>query len=328
MSNRRYTLLAGALRRSVPPRVRVGIRRQLTRLDNPELRNARKLLKRMRTNPPAVLYLGDSTSLFVDPEDADQRRLWHMICDGLAPRDVHVIAGGGYGPELHAAYLRLLEGTPARPLVLHSLCFRVLEPLIEHPAYGKRKELAAIQRIDPATPSWRIRAMIPRPTQEEFERFYELPHHTLLGELKVGDYVRPLKNGGLAPDEHMRLIYGYHHGADLSRSRGIEAVTRLGRCLRELGCRTVAYQTPVPLQTGVEIFGAAFEELVVENWRVMEAAYREGLGREAAVLQTGTIFAPEEFIDPADGTEHLNEEGRRRLAETIVDAVEAELERD
>jgi hypothetical protein len=78
LANSPYTLLAGALRRTVPPSLRVGLRRQLTRFDSPELRHARRLVKRLRSNPPGVIYLGDSTTLFVDPRDADQRRLGHM----------------------------------------------------------------------------------------------------------------------------------------------------------------------------------------------------------------------------------------------------------
>jgi hypothetical protein len=322
-------MFAGALRRTVPPRLRVGVRRQLTRLDNPEVAHARRLVRRLRGNAPDVLYFGDSTSLFVDPNDADQRRLGHMIRDQLADvADVEVIAGGGYGPELHEAYLRLVQASPARPLVLHSLAFRVLYPLIQHPAYGKRKELATVRDLDPSAPWWRIRASLPKPGPEEFERFYRLPHKTLIGEMPVGDYVKPLKANSLSPEEKVRLLYAYHHGSELSAdSVGVEAVVELGRRLRALGCRTIAYQTPVPIETGIELFGPRFGELISSNWEVMEAAYREGIGRDATILQTGTMFSADEFIDPSDGTEHLNERGRLRLASTIVESVRAELER-
>jgi hypothetical protein len=323
------TWIAAAIRRATTPKQRAAVRGLLIRLDNPEVRHARRLIRRLRRNPPDVLYLGDSTTLWISGYDSDQRRLGQMIRDELAPlAEVDVIAGGGYGPELHEAYLRLVAGSPARPLVVHTLAFRVLHPLIEHPAYGKRKELAAVRAIDPSTPWWRVRASLQKPGPDEFERYYRLRHKTMLGDLAVGDYVLPLKNGSLGPEEHLRMLYAYHHGAALTpESRGIDAVTQLGRRLRELGCRAVAYQTPVPVQTGVEIFGPEFEQLIASNWGVMEAAYREGFGPDATILQTGSIFSPEEFIDPADGSEHLNERGRRRLAATVVDAVRAELER-
>jgi hypothetical protein len=317
------------VRRTTTPKQRAAVRGLLIRVDNPEVRHARRLVKRLRAEPPDVLYLGDSTTLWVSGEDADQRRLGQMIRDELTDvADVEVIAGGGYGPELHEAYLRLVAASSARPLVLHSLCFRVLAPLIEHPAYGKRKELAAVRNLDPEGPLWRLRASVPKPGPEEFERFYRLPHRTLIGDLTVGDYVQPLKNGSLGPEEFVRMLYAYHHGAELvPDSAGIRAVTELGGRLRELGCRTVAYQTPVPVRTGAELFGPRFEELIRRNWQVMDAAYRQGRGEEATILQTGSVFAPDEFIDPDDASEHLNERGRTRLAKMIAAEVVAELER-
>jgi len=321
--------ITGTVTQSAASRLRRAARRAFVRLDNPEVRHARVLVKRLRRRAPDVLYLGDSTTVFVGGADVDRRSLGEMIRGELAGRaDLHVIGGGGYHTGLHAAYLHLLGAASPKPLVLHSLWIRGrYPPWIEHPVYGHRRAIALINGLDPSTPLWRIRASLPAPEPDEFEAFYRIPHRTLLGDLTVGDYVRPLKNGALAPDERLRLMYAYHHGAELAADAdGIADVANLGRRLREAGCRTVAYQTPLSVETGVQVFGSEFAQLVARNWRLIDDAYREGMGGEARILETGMIFPAAEFIDPADADEHLNDEGRLRLARLIVAAVVDELE--
>ena len=320
--------VSDALRRRISPRVRIAVRHALTRADNPEVRQARGLLKLLRGDPPRILHLGDSTAHEISPNDTDRRSLARMLADELAAVDgVHTIAGGGYGPALHEAYLGLVAAGDARPLIVHTLCFRMLYPLSEHPAYGKRAAMERIRELDPATPPWRVRASLRRPGADAFERYYRLPHETILGRLTVGDYVRPLRSDSLNPEERLRLLYAYHHGALLSPdSPTLGEVTRLGERLRDLRCRTVAYITAPCVETGVELFGTRFADVVASNQALMEEAYRKGICRDATVLQTGRIFSAEEFVDPADGTEHLNQRGRTRHARIIAEAVVAELE--
>ena len=138
---------------------------------------------------------------------------------------------------------------------------------------------------------------------------------TLAGDLTVGDYARPLKAGGLVEAERLRLLYAYHHGAALDAA-ALDAVTRLGAVLARLGCAVVAYQTPICVETGVRALGPELASLVTANFAAMDAAFQWGV--DTPVLQTGTAFGELEFIDPDDGSEHLNSVGRQRLAHLLV----------
>ncbi|MCU1658466.1 MAG: hypothetical protein JWO57_3122 [Pseudonocardiales bacterium] len=317
-----------------PPWVRrrlsVGVyhaRRTMARLDNAEVRGARQLLTRLRTDPPDVLYLGDSALSFVSPADEDKRRLYTMVGDALGPDvSMHVLHGGSYHPALYTQYLRLAATTGARPLVIVPICVRVRTlPWIEHPIFGHKQATAFLHGLGPHVTPRQVRAGFPRPTPADFSSFHRLPHHTWAGELTVGDYIRRLKDPathGLDERGRLKLLYAYHHGGLVpDEGEHIEAMTRMGRMLRELGCAVVAYQTPVPVQKGSELHGAQFAELATRNFAVLDAAYRAGLGADAEILQTGTVFGTEEFIDPRDGSEHLNQVGRDRLSEQIVAAV-------
>lgn len=310
-------------------------RRALARVDNAEVRGARVLLKTVRRNPPDVVYLGDSAVSFVSAADDDRRRLYRMVADSLGTDiTLHPLHGGSFHPALFAEYARLIAAAKRRPLVVLPLCVRVRTlPWIEHPVFGHKAATEFLRTVGPSTPAWRVRAGFTRPTEADFAKFYPLPHPTWAGQLTVGDYVRTLKNAaetGLNDDDRVKLLYAYHHGGIIEPdSVHLDAITRLATTLRELGCPVVVYQTPVPVETGDIFYGPAFSELIRRNFELLDAAYRRGSGDGdgdgAEILQTGMDFSPAEFIDPRDGSEHLNQSGRLRLAATITAAAQARL---
>lgn len=305
-------------------RLRYELRRALDRLDDEDVRNARRLVRALRRTPLDVVYLGDSTTSFVAPEDRDRRPLHAMIADELAPdASIHSTFGGSYHADLLADLAGLLPECPSRPIVIVPLWIRGRYlPWIEHPVYGHQQAMAFLRELPRRTPTWRIRASFPRPAPAAFERFYQLRFPTLVGDLTIGDYVRPLKDPDRFrehPEERVKLIYAYHQGAALDRhGPEMAAVTRLGRVLRDLGVPVVAYQTPLSVQTGAEIYGPAFTELAVKNFAILDDAFREGVGEDVTIIQSGMAFPPDQFIDPRIADEHLNEVGRRRLTDLIV----------
>lgn len=327
------TAIANLSTRPSARRARYLARKSLDRIDNEAVRRGRALMRALRKHPPDVLYLGDSTVSFVAPEDTDRRRLDTMIKDALGEEvSVHVVDGRGFNPDIYDAYLRLLEGVSVRPLVVVPLCIRVRTPLTEHPVYGHKRALQKIRSADPSRGAWRLHGAWPKPTEAEFEAYYRLPYSTLLGEGFVGDYVKrinELERTAEDDDERVRMLYAYHHGGLLeSASPKMEAVTRMGRTLRELGCAAVAYQTPVPVGTGAALLGPELAVRTAASFAALNEAYRLGAGEDAEIVESGTCFSADEFIDPRDATEHLNEAGRRRLTELIVSAVKQQLKLD
>ncbi len=318
------------VRTRTSPKLRGAVRDLVARADNTEVRQARQLVARLRSSPPDVIFFAESAGKFVGPDDHDKRGLAHMVQDELPGVDVHLVMGPGHNPRLQDAYLRLVGGSTARPLVLHPLWLRGwFRAWYEHPKWGHREAAQAIRRFDVSAPLWRMRASLPQPGAKEFDRYHSLRYKTIVADLTVGEYVRLLKSGSPDSQERLRMLYAYHFGAEPTPDiSDIGAVTQLGRRLCEIGCRTVAYHTPLPIQAGAEFLGPSFSELVDNNFQLSEAAYLEGLGREATILQTGALFEPDEFIDRTEGLEHLNERGRLRLAQMIAKAVADELERD
>ncbi|HSY16202.1 MAG TPA: hypothetical protein VK816_09460 [Jatrophihabitantaceae bacterium] len=305
-------------------------RRWYQQLDNPEVRNARRLAEAVRSAPPDVVYFGESASLFVSGADADQRPLFRMIADELgAGTTVHAIAGAGYHARLFDAYAQLLGAGSWRPVVVLPLWVRgSFTAWTRHPVYGYQHAVRAIRAVDRNAPLWRIRARIGPPGELDWTLHDQLSHPTLIGDLKVGAYRLPLKDPakyGLDRQARLRLLYAFHHGGAITPDTPYLAdVTRFGRTLRELGCPVVAYQTPVPVERGVELFGPAFADLAAANFALMGEAFGRGYG-PVGIPPTGTSYASSDFVDPDDGTEHVNEKGRLRLAAEIAGGVSAAL---
>jgi hypothetical protein len=287
------------------------------RLDHPQLRDARRIL---RTSPDVVL-MGESVLNFVGPDDADPRTLVRMVADALPGMTTLALHGGGYHAELLTEYVRLLATRPTRPkVVVVPLWLRGrLLPWIEHPRFGHAEAMGRLRALEPSTPPWRVRGSLRRETSADFERYYTLPYTSLLGERPIGDYARPLKRPGMDPDERLRLLYAFHHGAPVL-PEGLAAVTALGEALRDLGCASFAYETPVSVQTGERVLGPDFRSTVVENFAAMGRAFG------GDVIETGTAFGEDEFIDPTDGSEHLNDRGRTRLAAILLEQITQRLD--
>jgi hypothetical protein len=307
-------------------RARANARETLHRIDDENLRRGRKLMRRLRRNPPDIVYLGDSTTRWTAPDDHDQRRLDAMVSDLVAPRAVHSLYGGGYHGLIFEAFMSVIAASPARPVLIVPICSRNNLPSIaEHPAYRFEKAQARLRAITAGTPGWRIRAIAQKPTAEEFDAFYRIPFPTLLSQdTVIGDYARPLRDRSAfagTPAERERLIYAYHQTASLADDTPpVNAVTRLAATARAIGCQLIAYETPAPVERAAEHFGHQARDVLANNFAVLRSAVRKG-SPDAHIVESGLLFSTDEFIEPAVADEHLNERGRRKLAGMLADAV-------
>jgi hypothetical protein len=246
-----------------------------------------------------------------------------MLKDAFGPEiAMHTVHGGSYNPLIYNTFVRLLEGLPARPLVIVPLTVRVHTlPWIEHPLYGHQRASQFLSTVDATTPLRKIRKGFAKPTPAEFERFRALEFPTWAGDLTIGDYIDRLKGKALDGDDAARLLYAYHHGGEIVQGAPIDRVRELGDRLRRLGVPVVVYKTPVPVEKGVELHGPSFFELAERGFAVLEEAFVSGYG-DVPIIPTGLTMPTTHFIDWRDGSEHVNERGRSAIAAAVVAAAQ------
>jgi hypothetical protein len=304
------------------------------RLDDNEVRNARRLVKAVRSDqPPDVVAFGDSNWVFRAGYDEDQRNLGAMIAGELGPDiSFHVCASAGYYSALERAYIRQIRINGGRPVIVVPLCARLAQRAwCCHPRYTYAEAIAAIDAFDERTPTWKIRARFPEPTPADYARYGQTEVTTFVGTTTVDE----LRSRILKPEQHgideterRRWLYAYHHGERVpADSPDLEPLVALGQELRELGSEIVVFETTHPVDEGVALWGEQFREVGANNLRVMREALERGYGAPIDVLECGMACDRSMFIDPADGSEHLNQRGRQLIAGLLAERIRAAVER-
>jgi hypothetical protein len=312
--------------------LRARARRYRQAHDSPELASLRGLVRSLTDGPaPDVLYFGDSLTLFRAPYDADPTLLPEMIFAQLPGTTANLaIRGASYHPGMFRAYLSRMAALAARPrVIIVPLSIRVASaPWAYHPGYAYTDEIERIRSIDPSTPWRKIRGAAIPLDETRFEALDARVHEIAFGKTRTIGEFRLLLSGvartATQRDVRVRNLVAFHHGERLDPSAGpIDQLRFFAAELTDLGVPVVAYQTPINHEYGERLFGPEFTHHVVRNQDVMLQAFREGDGGRAKVLETGLSLANDQFIDPADGTEHINQHGRKRFADAIAAATTA-----
>jgi hypothetical protein len=296
----------------------------LLETEDPELAQARYLVQHLVANPADVLIFGESTLTYVGPHETDTRSVADLLAERLHPYSTYVVAGAGYGMPLLTKYLRLAAEAPVRPVVVHSLFLRgALAPFLRHPLYGHPQ---ALERLSTSTAAqaWHLTEPKHVPSEAQWKQWERLAYPTIAGDRTIADFVAALRDN-LLPGQpgYDEWIFEFHYGGR-PEPDGLRAFTEFGRLLASSGYRSVAFQNPVNVVQATRALGAGFAEWHARNERAVLDAYRVGVGEDAAVLRTGGMWRPEEFVDPA--LEHLGAEARARLADVIADAVRRRIE--
>ncbi len=305
------------------------------RLPDVEIRQLRGLKAAYSgSNPPQVLFFGDSTMFWTRPGEDDPRSLTQMVVDELgADVTVHSIVGPGYNARLVAAFVEVLDGLPARPavVVVPMSLMMASDSWIRHPVIGSVVESDAIRAMVQAGGDFPDH--LPRAQEADWNTFDRLPAASFTGAKQTLGEIRMIINAipstvQGAPTTKWQQLVRVRHLLSLSnagrlgpQSEGVVLAGRLSSQLAAQGLRSVAYIPPVNLGVVEKFWGPAAVEQVHENGRVLESAYRENSGGLGEVLNTIPLSPEQDFSDPA----HLNANGRRHLAHEIVTALRTHL---
>lgn len=294
---------------------------------DPQVRQLRAVIKEMRAGEIDVLYLGDSSATFFGADDEDKRRLPEMLQAELDPGvRLRVISGAGYNPALYAEFVRLLATLEQRPkAVILTRAVRTCGALHvrEHPEYGYQRSVATLRKVPDARHRLRAFSRANRRTPEEYEAFHELATTTRWQQSDtVGESLKKIRGRRLAVTEDLtqqRALFDYFHGETFGEDfPGLEHLRTLGTRLREYGVPVVHYWPPVPWQKGEEYFPGEFRSQLEANFALVAEAFEEPLGDLGRRASDPLDTPVDEFIDAADGTEHWNTKGRRRMAGVLA----------
>ena len=296
-----------------------------TTLDR-QLVNLRRLIRELRREQADVVYFGESSLIHISPDDVDKRRLGEMVEARLGGAGrVAQFYGPAYSPTLFAETVRIISTLDVRPRAV--VCPMAIRPsaathVIEHPVFAYRDALAQLRTIDDARGRLPVRNRSSAPSPADYARYEALEvrgrwalHPT------VGAYRQALRGYTEGPREiaDQRILFDYFHGESAVDHPGLAAWAELGRQLSAYGVPVISYRTPVPMEVGESLFGQEFLDHVEANYQAVHDSFAANVS-DLEVVDYRPLTR-DDYLDPTDGTEHMNEHGRHAIADAVGDAV-------
>jgi hypothetical protein len=296
------------------------------RLVEQRLRQVEQARRKIVAGEVDVLMLGDSSCEFRSPDDPDPAMIPELISRELGGARVVTIAGGGFGGHVYAELIRYLGTLDKRPgAVVAAMAIRPngMTHVNDHPVYRYRQLTEVLAARPTARRRLRSFGRGSQPTPEQYEAYEALKVRTRWsGVMTIGEYRRNLRgklNSALSTDT-ARQLFDYYHGEFITEEQwGLVAVGRFAEELRAYGAPAAAYWTAPSMEAGEALFPGEFTEHVHGNLAMIQSALG-GTG-EGGLPLLHVDFESEDFVDPADGTEHYRFSGRRKIAAAVADVL-------
>lgn len=281
------------------------------------------------TEVPPALLLGDSVLERVSDHDTDKTTLGEMIRAGLGLRCLSLTAPA-YSPVHYAAYARVLRALPTRPrLVIAPVNIRCLSPQWDAlPRYRRLNHLAALRRFlaDPDGPVPELPENLEGADEAALRAQARatpvsspITGETTLGALE--DIRDSAPSAQPARQERARQIVAYHYGLPFAPDHPcLTALGEMVRVLRDGGVRVLLYATPVNGDFAEILGGPEMREIIAGK----VAATRDAVARAApddagaAFLDLHDICRAEHFLHRGYMVEHMDQHGRRAVADAVA----------
>jgi lysophospholipase L1-like esterase len=279
--------------------------------------------------PYDALYLGDSVVERVSRDDQDTRTLARMVEDDLRG-DVIVrsLTHSALHAHVYAALARAIATMDARPrLFVVPVNLRSFSPQWAlSPDWQFAEELAALRehirgRGGAADFRW------PAPlTAAQFEAArvqYVGSNLATVGQFREIIRSQPADEAGIRA--RRQAIFTFHYMAELEAGdTRLRALAALAEAAEAMGARALLYVTPVNAEAGAELLGEEFLAVQRANVATIRQALSAALERGAVhLLDYSEAMSAAGFFHRYEPTEHLNQDGRRRIAAMLAEEIRA-----
>lgn len=325
----RYLALVAAL--SIPLIVAAMLGKLAWQTDDPSYRATQHAYR----NPPAprILLLGDSVIFTAGPCDRDKRSVGEFLAETLG-EPVQTLAHPANTPLVFTEQLRFLTNSPTRPeILIVPLNLRWLSVHWgDNPAYRftlRRTWLTLADGALPAVAQWPslvhqlLGAGHPQQVLAWQQREVTTDWGQPLGKviaLEQGQPNRDLDCAAAPPlNEESKLLaaqYAYHYASPPQNpAELIAALPALHRRANALGLRVLYYLTPIDAEA-IALHGDPRIHAALERRKAQLRDTLSSLG--AQLLDLSETLPHQRFIDRRYACEHLDDIGRKQLAQTLA----------
>lgn len=276
-----------------------------------------------------ILYLGDSVVERISWDDTDKRTLDEMVADSLSSeKSLICIAHAAYHFRIYYYLLNILRSTRNKPeLVILPINIRCFSPQWDlNPSWQFEEEIQYLKAY-PETrrvPAIRRNADALTFSEAELNLELDLPFTNLT---RMRQFLNQIKN--IPPDPEGKLqrrkqIYIFHYLNQLQPThRRLEYLGKILDLLNELKIHLLLYITPINYEGGTRHIGDGFTKIIRSNAAIVQEYVRPWLKTgQVCFLDLQELLTSEYFFHIDELTEHLNQSGRIKLAQTLVREIE------
>jgi hypothetical protein len=265
-----------------------------------------------------VIFFGDSSMTYTSKHDKDKRNIADILQSMNPDLSIKRVSHAAYHLDLYWKYCEYISRQNNKPKVviipinLRSFSagwdlapnyqFEFEKALL---SYGNRFLIRSFSR-----PLTIFNPFDEEGFREEFENALVYNGDQLLGKLE--DYGNETN---LSSDEKIRqsMIINYMYSLDESH-RKVQSMLEIARLAKEGHFQVIFYITPIDYQTGEEYLGASFIERISQNTEIINSLLIE---QEVEVLALSFGLEKTGLDWEGAPNEHLNEDGRKFLAEQL-----------
>lgn len=272
-------------------------------------------LKSVIENTADVVLFGDSVLERVSRHDEDRRTLGQMVTENLAPRSVLTLSRSAHNPDIYLPLLRVMAKMRHRPdSIIIPVNLRCFSPQWElSPDWTFDQEKAIITRYL----RWRWASIKPVSNvhydpekHAEFDKRsvdYELSDFRSIGNFNNIIATEPSR-------ERSAAIFTYHYTHRLSPlNRRLQNLKECSEIARSIARRVLIYVTPINIEAIERFVGMKAIRIVSDNVETVRGALDQ-----ANFTSWAGCLSEREFFSEDLATEHLNEMGRREIANRIA----------
>jgi hypothetical protein len=282
-----------------------------------------------RSNPDGLL-LGDSVTERISWHDTNKATLAQILTAALSDTySVGSVSYSAFNAKIYSYFIEALQVMKRRPkFVVLPVNMRSFSPQWDlEPSWQFDTEINLISKFisDPR----RIPDYVPEEHDltVQYERFDSTPVQYPLSELKRIGHFRLVISGKptSAEQRDFRLtqLFVFHYAFALHQNhRNLVYLKKSIHSLQKMKIHGVLYVTPINIESGRKYAGDRFVESVRSNMSAVEnvVADASALG-SVSFFNFGELFPPNFFFHKDETTEHLNQDGRKRLASLLADQI-------
>lgn len=280
-----------------------------------------------RQNPPAILFLGDSVVERISDQDKDRRTLDMMLASRFASKRIVCIAHSAYHLEVYLGLVAALERLRHKPeMVILPINLRSFSPQWDfEPSWQFEQEIRCLWNFANTGSRDFVKHEVDLTSAyEEFDArpvSYPLTSLDQIGQFRLVINGKPVTEAQRNFRTRQLFIFHYMYSLPAEHPK-IKALEAILEQLQTMKVKVLVYVTPVNHEAGKRFAGDEFVRSVRSNvGRIIRSVTPFLKSPRVSFEDYSEFLGDRYFFNPANPTEHLNQDGRLALVARLTAAI-------